>query len=94
METPIGHVPTPESLDIDGLDMSAEDLATCLRVDAEEWRAEIPQITEWFDKFGDKLPDRALDRARRPEGPPRRRVTPGSGLRVAALLAPPASRVP
>ena len=27
-----------------------------LRVDADEWRAEIPAVTEWFDKFGDKLP--------------------------------------
>ena len=22
----------------------------------EEWRAELPQIQEWFDKFGDDLP--------------------------------------
>jgi phosphoenolpyruvate carboxykinase (GTP) len=56
VETPIGHVPTPESLDTAGLDMSAEDLATCLAVDVEEWRAEIPQITEWFAKFGSTLP--------------------------------------
>ena len=55
-ETPIGHVPTAESLDTDGLDMTDEELATCLTVDVEEWKAEIPQINEWFDKFGDTLP--------------------------------------
>ncbi len=55
-ETPIGHVPTPDALDTEGLDMSAEDLAVALNVDVEEWKAEIPQITEWFDKFGDTLP--------------------------------------
>ena len=22
----------------------------------DEWQAEIPQVTEWFEKFGDKLP--------------------------------------
>ncbi len=55
-ETPIGHVPTMDSLDTDGLDMSAEDLERCLTVDTEEWRGEVPQIQEWFDKFGDKLP--------------------------------------
>ena len=27
-----------------------------LAVDAEEWKAELPLITEWFEKFGDKLP--------------------------------------
>ena len=56
VETPIGHVPAPGSLDIDGLDMTEEALAAALRVDAEEWRAEIPQIQEWFEKFGDELP--------------------------------------
>jgi phosphoenolpyruvate carboxykinase (GTP) len=56
IETPIGAVPTPESLDLDGLDMSPADIAAALRVDVEEWRAEIPQVTEWFEQFGDKLP--------------------------------------
>ncbi len=56
VETPIGHVPTADSLDTDGLDMSREDLDQALTVDVEEWRAEIPQITEWFQKFGDDLP--------------------------------------
>ncbi|RYU08765.1 phosphoenolpyruvate carboxykinase (GTP) [Nocardioides iriomotensis] len=55
-ETPIGHVPTPESLDVEGLDMTPEALAAALEVDVEEWKAEIPQIVEWFEKFGDTLP--------------------------------------
>ena len=56
VETPIGHVPTPESLDTTGLDMTDEALEAALAVDVEEWKAEIPQITEWFEKFGDDLP--------------------------------------
>ncbi|MGY0233181.1 phosphoenolpyruvate carboxykinase (GTP) [Longispora urticae] len=56
VETPIGYVPTPDSLDVSGLDLSAADLEAVLKVDVEEWKAEIPQIQEWFDKFGDKLP--------------------------------------
>jgi len=56
-ETPIGHVPTPESLDVAGLDMTPEALAQVLRVDVDEWRAEVPQIQEWFEKIGtDKVP--------------------------------------
>ena len=27
-----------------------------LAVDDEEWKAELPQIQEWFEKFGDQLP--------------------------------------
>ena len=49
-------MPAPGSLDIDGLDVTEEQLAQALAVDAEEWKAELPQIQEWFDKFGDDLP--------------------------------------
>jgi phosphoenolpyruvate carboxykinase (GTP) len=56
VETPIGAVPTPDSLDVSGLDLSRADLEAALRVDVNEWKAEIPQVTEWFEKFGDKLP--------------------------------------
>ena len=56
VETPIGFQPTPEALDTAGLDLSREDVAKVLAVDVEEWRAEIPQIVAWFEKFGDKLP--------------------------------------
>jgi phosphoenolpyruvate carboxykinase (GTP) len=56
VETPIGYVPTPESLDTEGLDLTDDDLAKALAVDPEEWKAEIPQIQEWFEKFGEELP--------------------------------------
>ncbi len=56
VETPIGLVPPVEALDLTGLDTPREDIEAALRVDPEEWRAEIPQITEWFGRFGDKLP--------------------------------------
>ena len=56
VETPIGHVPTPESLDVEGLDMTADELEQALAVNPEDWKAEIPQIEEWFAKFGEQLP--------------------------------------
>jgi phosphoenolpyruvate carboxykinase (GTP) len=58
--TVIGHVPTPESLDTTGLDLSAEQLRTALAVDADEWRAEVPQIQAWFDTIGEKTPTTLL----------------------------------
>jgi phosphoenolpyruvate carboxykinase (GTP) len=36
--------------------VSADQLAAALDVDVEEWQAELPQIQEWFEKFGDDLP--------------------------------------
>ncbi|WP_370552623.1 phosphoenolpyruvate carboxykinase (GTP) [Conexibacter sp. CPCC 206217] len=56
VETPIGILPTPESLDTDGLDVSDADLAELLKVDAAEWKAELPSIREHLDTFGDHLP--------------------------------------
>jgi phosphoenolpyruvate carboxykinase (GTP) len=56
VESPIGTVPTVDGLDTGGLAVDPADLEAVLRVDVDEWRAEIPQISEWFAKFGDKLP--------------------------------------
>ncbi len=55
-ETPIGHVPAPGAIDTDRLDVSEQDMAALLRVDVEEWRAELPLITEHYARFGDRLP--------------------------------------
>jgi phosphoenolpyruvate carboxykinase (GTP) len=60
VETPIGHVPAPGSLDVDGLDVTPEQLARVTAVDVDEWKAEIPLIQEWFDKIGDKTPSTLL----------------------------------
>ncbi len=56
VETPIGLVPAPGAIDTQGLDVTGEQMAKALAFDAEEWKAEIPLITEWFEKFGDDLP--------------------------------------
>jgi len=56
VETPIGNVPTVDGLDLSGLMVDRADVEAALAVDAAEWRAEIPQITEWFERFGGKLP--------------------------------------
>ncbi|MFV0462479.1 MAG: phosphoenolpyruvate carboxykinase (GTP) [Nostocoides sp.] len=61
VETPVGIVPTPESLDVTGLGMSAEEIAKVLEVNAEEWATEVGLIGEWLDQFGDKLPTQMRD---------------------------------
>ena len=55
-ETPIGYVPTLESLDTDGLDMTTAQIMAALHVSSEEWETEVTQIQAWFHKFGDTLP--------------------------------------
>ncbi|HEY8371342.1 MAG TPA: phosphoenolpyruvate carboxykinase (GTP) [Pseudonocardiaceae bacterium] len=60
-DTPIGWVPSVDDLDLTGLDTPREDVEAALKVDVEEWRAELPLIEEWFDKIGDKLPTSLRD---------------------------------
>jgi phosphoenolpyruvate carboxykinase (GTP) len=56
VETEIGWVPAEGALDVDGLDLTAEQVAEAIAVHPEEWFAEIPLIEEWFAKIGPKTP--------------------------------------
>ncbi|MGE0880373.1 MAG: phosphoenolpyruvate carboxykinase (GTP) [Acidimicrobiia bacterium] len=54
--TPIGNLPSEESLDLNGLDVDAADLAQLLSIDIDGWRAALPQIEEHYGQFGSHLP--------------------------------------
>ena len=56
VETPIGSLPKPSDLDINGLDVSSATLEQLLAVDSEQWRQEMKSIGEYFAEFGDRLP--------------------------------------
>jgi len=56
VETAVGWVPGPGAIDINGLDLSKEDLEELLEVDRNEWKSEVPLIREHYVQFGDKLP--------------------------------------
>lgn len=57
IDTPIGKLPTKESLYLDGLDIDEKDLSAILSVDTEGWKSNVPQIRGHFAQFGDKLPN-------------------------------------
>ena len=67
-----GTCPPPGALDIDGPGrLPRNELAAALRVDRDEWAAEIPLIREWFDTIGDSVPRRCATsstRCRRASG--------------------------
>jgi phosphoenolpyruvate carboxykinase (GTP) len=56
-ETPIGNVPAPGSLLLDGLSISADQLDELLRVERDDWVEEEQAIGEFFAKFGERLPE-------------------------------------
>jgi phosphoenolpyruvate carboxykinase (GTP) len=59
--TPIGYVPTPESLDTDGLATTDADLALLLSVDTSTWQDEADHTREYFTTFGSHLPEALWD---------------------------------
>jgi phosphoenolpyruvate carboxykinase (GTP) len=56
-ETPIGFVPTPDSLDLTGLDLTPEQVEEAVKVDPAEWAEELKGIEEWYARFGESLPE-------------------------------------
>ena len=64
VDTPIGRIPTSDSIDTSGLEIEAATMAKILDVDAEAWRQEIPQIEAHYEHMGDHLPDELRDELR------------------------------
>jgi phosphoenolpyruvate carboxykinase (GTP) len=61
VETPIGRVPARESLDVDGLGLSDEQLSLLLSVDTEAWREEAALVRPHYERFGSHLPSALWD---------------------------------
>ena len=60
-ETAIGYVPNVDDIDIEGLDLTKDQLAGILEVDKDLWSKETEGIEEFYAKFGDKLPKALRD---------------------------------
>ena len=55
-ETAIGLMPNDGELDLDGLDVPAEDWEELMKVDTELFKQTLDNAREYLAKFGDKLP--------------------------------------
>lgn len=56
VKTPIGYMPGPDGIDRTGLDVSADDMRELLRVEKEEWLAEVESIKAHYAAYGQRLP--------------------------------------
>jgi phosphoenolpyruvate carboxykinase (GTP) len=54
--TLIGHVPTPEALDLRGLDIPEGRVSELLEVDPRTWEEETGRQEQFLRQFGDRLP--------------------------------------
>ena len=58
-ETAIGYVPKAEDINLEGIEdeISLDQLKMILKVDPQQWAKEAESIEEFYQKFGDRLPE-------------------------------------
>ena len=66
VETPLGYVPTRDSLDVEGLNLTDEQLDELLTVDHETWKKELEGIKGWYAKL-EHLPKELTEALKRLE---------------------------
>ncbi len=56
VETPIGHLPEPQDLNLAGVSLSDEAREKLFGFDQDAWRAEFDSIGAYLDEYGPKMP--------------------------------------
>jgi phosphoenolpyruvate carboxykinase (GTP) len=56
VDTPIGRIPSIDSINWDGLGMGEDAKKSLFSIDKAEWEKEIAGMEEFFKQFGDRLP--------------------------------------
>ena len=56
VKTPIGFMPTPDAIDLTGLNINDTEIKELLKVDKKEWLNEVTSIRQHYANYGDKLP--------------------------------------
>jgi phosphoenolpyruvate carboxykinase (GTP) len=65
IETALGYMPAEGTLDLTGLDISADDMKQLLYVDKDALKAELPDLENYLTKFGDRLPARMREQLKK-----------------------------
>lgn len=63
-QTPVGIVPTKEELNLEGVDVTPEDLDTLLSIDNKRWQQEMANRAEHLEQF-DRMPESIWEAHRR-----------------------------
>jgi phosphoenolpyruvate carboxykinase (GTP) len=58
VESPIGWVPARDAIDVSGLATTPQAMEALLSVDRAAWQSELEDQATFFDKIGDRLPER------------------------------------
>ena len=59
VKTPIGYVPYPEDINLDGIsgDVTTDTVRDLLSVDTEAWLADVENIRQFYDQVGSHVPE-------------------------------------
>jgi len=60
-ESPIGYMPRPEDINLEGLNISTDTLKSLLTIDKEAWLEDVKGIEEFYKKIGDTVPQELYD---------------------------------
>lgn len=61
VDTPIGRLPAEGAIDVEGLDISPENLKKLFEVDKNAWVNEVEEMREYYKIFGDRLPKQLIE---------------------------------
>jgi phosphoenolpyruvate carboxykinase (GTP) len=67
VDSPIGWLPRPADLNVNGLKITPEALTALLRVDAPLWRKETTDMRAYLAQYGERLPQQLLEELSRTE---------------------------
>ncbi len=56
VESPIGYLPDPEDIDLNGIDVSKETMEKLLEVNKDDWKQEANDIADFYKTFGKDMP--------------------------------------
>ena len=57
VETPVGYVPKPEDINVDGLkDVTIDTIKELLKIDTASWKEDVKNIREFYALVGDRVP--------------------------------------
>jgi phosphoenolpyruvate carboxykinase (GTP) len=60
-KTPIGYVPRPQDIDLNGLKLSEKTMEKLADVYKSEWLEELKGHQQFFEQFGDRMPKAIWD---------------------------------
>jgi phosphoenolpyruvate carboxykinase (GTP) len=56
VRTPIGRLPDPHDLNLNGIQVEPATMKALLAVDVDDWKAELADVGEYIDSFGERTP--------------------------------------